>query len=150
MNHEILEIMENLKHDPSVINKLNIDELLQEQNMDIGFFENLLKTNVDIIDGLEFDEEKSEKMLEKLASYKYMDYLSDFKTGRYIRWINGKKELASGGILMDITFKDGGTNLLCKNARNRFFNIKFDNNVFFQKLTDEEQFILNLYEKIEN
>ena len=47
--------------------------------MDIKFFENLLKTNVDIIDGLEFDEETSAKMLEKLASYKYMDYLSDFK-----------------------------------------------------------------------
>ena len=83
MNHEILEIMENLKHDTSVINKLNIDELLQEQNMDIKFFENLLKTNVDIIHGMEFDEETSAKMLEKLASYKYMDYLSDFKIGRY-------------------------------------------------------------------
>ena len=150
MNNEILEIMENLKHDSSVISKLNIEQLLQEQNMDINFFENLLKTNVDIIDGMEFDEETSAKMLEKLASYKYMDYLSDFKTGRYIRWINEKKELAYGGILMDITFKDSGTNLLCKNARNRFYNIKFDNNVFFQKLTDEEQFILNMYEKIEN
>ena len=150
MNHEILEIMENLKHDPSVISKLNIEQLLQEQNMDIKFFENLLKTNVDIIDGLEFDEETSAKMLEKLASYKYMDYLSDFKIGRYIRWINEKKELAYGGILMDITFKDGGTNLLCKNARNRFFNIKYDTNIFFQKLNDEEQFILNMYERIEN
>ena len=150
MNNEILEIMENLKHDPSVISKLNIEQLLQEQNMDINFFENLLKTNVDIIDGMEFDEETSAKMLEKLASYKYMDYLSDFKTGRYIRWINEKKELAYGGILMDITFKDSGTNLLCKNARNRFFNIKYDNNVFFQRLTDEEQFILNMYEQIEN
>jgi hypothetical protein len=150
MNHEILEIMENLKHDPSVISKLNIEQLLQEQNMDIKFFENLLKTNVDIIDDLEFDEETSAKMLEKLASYKYMDYLSDFKIGRYIRWINEKKELAYGGILMDITFKDSGTNLLCKNARNRFFNIKYDNNIFFQKLNDEEQFILNMYEQVEN
>ena len=150
MNNEILDIMENLKTDQSVISKLNIEELLQEQNIDINFFENLLKTNVDIIDDLEFDEETSAKMLEKLASYKYMDYLSDFKIGRYIRWINEKKELAYGGILMDITFKDSGTNLLCKNARNRFFNIKYDNNIFFQRLNDEEQFILNMYEQVEN
>ena len=150
MNNEILDIMENLKTDQSVISKLNIEELLQEQNIDINFFENLLKTNVDIIDDLEFDAETSAKMLEKLASYKYMDYLSDFKIGRYIRWINEKKELAYGGILMDITFKDSGTNLLCKNARNRFFNIKYDNNIFFQRLNDEEQFILNMYEQVEN
>ena len=45
---EIDDIIEKIKNDQSIIKKLDINELLKQQNMDISFFANMLKTNIQI------------------------------------------------------------------------------------------------------
>jgi len=83
----------------------------------------------------------------KLKDYRYVDDLTDIKDGRYIRWINlsdpSKICLTSGGIIIDIKICEGGIHLVCKNFRNRKFQIKIDECLIFQKLTDQENIILS-------
>ena len=54
---EIDDIIEKIKNDPSIIKKLDINELLKQQNMDISFFANMLKTYIQILQNLYNDEE---------------------------------------------------------------------------------------------
>jgi len=61
-----------------------------------------------------------------------------------------QKSLTNGGILMNIKIENSGVQLLCRNNANRFFNIKFDDCLVFQKLSMEEQLILMSYEYIDN
>ena len=143
---EIDDIIEKIKNDPCIIKKLDINELLKQQNMDISFFANMLKTNIQILQNLYNDEHSVKLYLNKLTGYVFVEDLYLFKIGRFIRWFNKKRELKNGGILTDIVFNNNGTNLICKNNRNNVFQIKLNDNIFFQKLSDEEQFILSVYE----
>ena len=65
--------------------------------------------------------------------------------GRYIRWINITNptniKLTNGGILCEIKIEDY-VSLVMKNNINQFFQINLDENLIFQKLTDQEKVIL--------
>jgi len=83
----------------------------------------------------------------RLKDYRYVDDLTEIIDGRYIRWINisdpTKIYLTTGGIIIDIKICEGGTQLLCKNFRNRKFQIKIDECLIFQKLSDQEKIVLS-------
>jgi hypothetical protein len=69
--------------------------------------------------------------------------------GKYIRWIRKKnKILTNGAMVMDIKFLEEGIHILCRNGANRFIQIKFDDCIFFQKLTDEEWMLLSVKSQI--
>lgn len=91
-----------------------------------------------------------EKLIEyhtKLKEYRYVDDLTDIQFGRYIRWINlkdpSKINLTTGGIIIDIKICETGIQLVCKNFRNQKFQIKIDECLIFQKITDQEKIILS-------
>ena len=94
---EIDDIIEKIKNDPSIIKKLDINELLKQQNMDISFFANMLKTNIQILQNLYNDEESVKLYLNKLTGYVFVEDLYLFKIGRFIRWFNKKRVLKNGG-----------------------------------------------------
>ena len=52
--------------------------------------------------------------------------------------------LTNGGIICDIKFYNNGVQILCKNNGNRFFQIKFDSCLIFQKINKQEQIILDI------
>ena len=83
----------------------------------------------------------------RLKDYRYVDDLTEIIDGRYIRWINISDPtniyLTTGGIIIDIKICEGGTQLLCKNFRNRKFQIKIDECLIFQKLSDQEKIVLS-------
>jgi len=90
-----------------------------------------------------------EKLLEfhaKLKGYRYVDDLSDIQYGRYIRWINLNDpeniKLTTGGIIIDIKILASGIHVVCKNNKNRKFQVKIDECYIFQKLTEQEKIIL--------
>ena len=68
------------------------------------------------------------------------------KYGQYIRWINIKNPekltLTNGGIFLEIKLLDTGTHMMIKNNMNRIFQIKMDECIVFQKLSDQEKIIL--------
>lgn len=82
----------------------------------------------------------------KLKEYRYVDDLSDIQYGRYIRWINLKNpdniKLTTGGIIIDIKIIESGIHLVCKNNMNHCVQIKIDENIIFQKLTDQEKILI--------
>ena len=100
-----------------------------------------------VLSDLELSNEKHEKIMQSLSEYKYVDEIPDLDYGRYIRWISLKNpsniKLTNGGILCDIKVNEE-VSLLCKNNANRFFQIKIDECLIFQKLTNEEKIILNV------
>ena len=98
-------------------------------------------------------ESKDLKLLhQKLQDYRYIDDLADIKYGAFIRWINitnpDKIKLTNGGVIIDVNFYEDGVQIKCKNNINRFFCIKFDDCLIFQKLTQQEKIILEIMEHL--
>ena len=110
--------------------------------------ESIHKMKNDILQNLHLQVDVLKDYNKKLKDFRYIDDLSDLKYGSYIRWINisnpEKLRLTNGGIVCDIQIYDSGIQILCKNPYNRFYQIKFDNCVIFQKLSDQEQVILDV------
>ena len=105
--------------------------------------------NLKVLQELNISKKEILDFLEKLKEYKYVDEMDDLKYGSYIRWvplINPKSiDLKKGAFFCEIVITDNGILLKCKNAgyKPSYFTIKFDENLVFQKLTDEEQVLLS-------
>ena len=74
--------------------------------------------------------------------------MSDLSYGHYIRWINLKNpdsfKLTNGAIVCDIKVINNQVQIICKGGNRRIFQIKFDENMIFQKLTDQEKVLLSV------
>ena len=100
----------------------------------------------DYLQKLLLSRDKLKEYHHKLKEYRYVDDLSDIQYGRYIRWINLKNpdniKLTTGGIIIDIKILESGIHLVCKNNMNQRFQIKIDENIIFQKLSDQEKILI--------
>jgi hypothetical protein len=67
--------------------------------------------------------------------------------GSYIRWISLKDpdnlKLTNGGIVCEMKVGETGIVVVCKNRFNRFFQLNMNENLIFQKLSDQEQVLLS-------
>lgn len=108
-------------------------------------FSEINKDKENIINDLQLTKKESKNMLDKLSDYRYIDEIPDLVEGRYIRWINLKNpyniKLTNGGILCEIKMEDY-VSLVMKNNMNRLFQINLDENLIFQRLTEQEKIIL--------
>lgn len=132
---------------------LDISSLLKALDNDNN--ENIMELDLDkiqkmkhnILSELDLTDDKYNSMINSLREYKYIDEIPDLDYGHYIRWISLKNpaniKLTNGGILCDIKVNDQ-VSLLCKNKSNRFFQIKLDECLVFQKLSEQEKIILNV------
>ena len=132
---------------------LDVDELLHAlDNENNSSIINLTTTKIksaknDVLQKLQLPREKLKELHTKLAEYRVVNDIDDIEYGRYIRWISLKNpsniKLTNGGILCDIKVNEQ-VSLLCKNNTNRFFQIKMDECIIFQKLTEQEKIILSV------
>ena len=92
-------------------------------------------------------------MHKKLKAYRYCTDLKDLQEGFFIRWIplnNPEKIiLTKGGIVCEVKLVKDELYILCKNFMDNFFQIKFDEVIIFQKLSNQEQIILSILDYIE-
>ena len=99
-----------------------------------------------ILQKLQLSGEILKEFHKKLKYYKYVDELNDINYGCYIRWISLKNPekiyLTNGGIICDIKILENGIHIMVKNNMNRIIQIKLDENIIFQKLTEQEIIIL--------
>lgn len=129
--------------------------LTNESNKNITnlTFDNINKNKQAIISDLYLTKREKVTLLKQLKDYQYIDEFPDLVEGRYIRWINiinpQDIKLTNGGILCEIKIEDYVT-LVMKNKMNRFFQINLDENLIFQKLTDQEKIILFAIDNIDN
>jgi hypothetical protein len=111
----------------------------------------IIEMNLQIINELQLERKYALEIMKKLKGYKYVDELSDLKYGTYIRWIpisdpdQDKIQLTKGALFCEIKIKEDGVYIICKNYgySNKHFQIKLDENLVFQKLTDQEQVLLS-------
>ena len=104
-------------------------------------------TNYKMIKQLHLDKKTTTEYLKKLKGYRYIDEISDIKYGRFIRWIPlsdpNYLPLHYCGIICDIKIVDNGVLITCKNFMHRHYTFKMDECFIFQKLTTQEQIIIN-------
>lgn len=103
----------------------------------------------DIIYELFLPKERKE-ILQKLKDYRHIDEMNEIRVGCYARWINiENKTLAKGGIIIKVDISDNGIYIVLKNNFN-LFTILFDNVFLFQKITNQENIILSIIDKIDH
>jgi hypothetical protein len=89
------------------------------------------------------------ELMRKLKDYKYVDEMKDLKYGTYLRWIpiNDPENiyLTQGALFCEMKVKEDGVYVVCKNYgyNRKHFQIKLDENLIFQKLTEQELVLLS-------
>jgi hypothetical protein len=101
--------------------------------------------NFAIVKELHLPKKETLELMQKLVNYKYVDEISDLKYGTYLRWINiehpsGPFVLAKGAVFCEIKITNDGVYCVCKNVGPipKYFQIRLDTHLFFQKFTKEE------------
>ena len=139
-NVELDNFIEALENDNnSTIMKLTSDKIVEHKNS--------------ILDELNLEKKKKDEFLEKLEDYRYCSEMSDLEYGSYIRWIPltnpDRIFITKGANIIDIKIMNDGILLICKSIDNRYFKIKFDNCIIFQKISLQENIILNVLDYLE-
>jgi len=106
-----------------------------------------------ILDDLNLENKKKNEFLKKLENYRYCSEMSDLEYGSYIRWIPitnpDRIFITKGANIIDMKIMNDGIMLICKSIDNRYFKIKFDNCIIFQKISFQENIILNVLDYLE-
>jgi hypothetical protein len=109
----------------------------------------ILEMNLKIINELQLERKESLELMKKLKGYRYIDELDDLKYGTYLRWIPlhspSNIYIAKGALFCEYKIKEDGVYLICKNFGfpYKHFQFKLDENLVFQKLTDQELVLLS-------
>ena len=109
----------------------------------------ITEMNLNIIKELQLPRKDTLDIMNKLREYKYVDEMNELKYGAYIRWIPiedpTKINLTKGALFCEINVKVDGVYIICKNYgySRKHFQIKLDENLIFQKLTEQELVLLS-------
>ena len=139
----------------SIDDETLIDALENESNASIiKLTSNKIKQHKnDILQSLQLDRNTLKLYHKKLKHYRYCSDVNDFQPGQYIRWINLKDpnniKLTNGAFLIDIIFEKNKLHLQCKNGRYKIFQVKYDEVIVFQKISDQENVILTVLDYLE-
>ena len=102
-----------------------------------------------ILKELELPRNETLDLMKKLKDYKYVDEMKDLKYGTYLRWIPiddpENIHLTKGALFCEMNVKEDGVYITCKNYgfNRKHFQIKLDENLIFQKLTEQELVLLS-------
>jgi hypothetical protein len=111
----------------------------------------------EILSSLNLTPEKMEEFERKLPMYRVIENPYDLKHNQLIRWIplrslETRPYITLGGTLFRVRQnpEDGIHVVTIRNVKHFVFNIKFELNVVFQRLSQEEMLILRAVEYVEN
>ena len=106
------------------------------------------KIKNDILQQLYLPREILKDFHKRLKKYRYCDEMPDLISGQFIRWISIKDPenitLSKGAFYCDTEIKANGLYVICRSGRGNVFQIKFDDCIFFQKLSYQEELILKV------
>ena len=109
----------------------------------------ITEMNLKIINELQLNRKDALELMKKLKGYRYIDELNDLKYGTYLRWVPlqypNNIHITKGALFCEYKIKDDGVYVICKNFGYpcKHFQIKLDENLVFQKLTDQELVLLS-------
>lgn len=148
----IQTLLEQARADPELRNTLNVDALLETAEAPYLAGQTLESIARGVVDALEsipgITPNVMNTLCDKLLEYRHVDEVYQLHRGKHIRWIrpsNHTISLANGAVVMDTKFLDNGVHIMCRAPRTgRFFQLKWDECVVFQKLSEEERLVLLL------
>ena len=112
-----------------------------------------MEMNLNILKELQLDKTLTLDYLKKLKGYKYIDEINELKYGSFVRWIPISNPnylpLHHCGIICEIKIIDDGVLITSKNFMHRHYTFKLDECLIFQKLTSQEQVIINALDHLE-
>jgi hypothetical protein len=136
-NLELLDALENETN--ASIMKLNNSKIKDIKN--------------NILQKLQLEKEQLKKIHKKLKEYRYCSDMSDLQDGFFIRWIplkNPEKiKLTNGAHICDILYENNMLQILCRGINGFVFQIRFDECIVFQKLSDQEKVILSVLDYLD-
>ena len=150
----VKELFEKVLKDPNIISDLDIKKLLESlENVKNDYLENKTIESVTTeiynkLTELKLPKEKTINYCNNLQEYRFVDNISELHLGKHIKCIrNEKKEknkdqIMFGGIVFNIHFKDNGIIIVIRNPAYKFYQIKYDNFLIFQKMSLQEHLIL--------
>lgn len=153
----VADLIEEARDDPDLFSKIDVDSLLDSlESVKNDFLENQTFETIatDVVDSMKSASYISRPLINefcsKLFGYRFVPELHLLHKGKYVRWIRNTEspKLSRGGVVVDIKFGREGANILCRTAAGRFTQYRFDLCLTYQKLTDEEQLILMIYERV--
>ncbi len=108
----------------------------------------------DILQKLQLKGNELKLFHHKLKDYRYVEEMNEIQFGAFIRWIPLNKDttdikLTNGGFICDIKILNEGVHIRCKNAMNRIFQLKLDENLIFQKLNNQEKVLLSVIDYLD-
>ena len=107
----------------------------------------------DILQRLQIKGPELKVLHKKLKNYRYCAEPKDLRYGFYIRWIPLKNPdklyLTNGGIICDFKIIDNQLHVVCKNNYNHLMQVKFDETIIFQKLSNQERVILDILDYLD-
>ena len=113
----------------------------------------IMEMNLNILKELQLDKTLTLDYLKKLKGYKYIDEINELKYGSFVRWIPISNPnylpLHHCGIICEIKIIDDGVLITSKNFMHRHYTFKLDECLIFQKLTSQEQVIINALDHLE-
>ena len=114
----------------------------------------IVKAKKMILGELNLNKNEEKILLNKLVNYRLVDEIQDIEVGNYIRWISIKEDvkeikLTTGGHIISLEIEDDGVHIKCKNRYNNIFEIRLDENIIFQKFTNQEEILLKVLDYLE-
>jgi hypothetical protein len=114
------------------------------------------KSKNDILQQIQLKGSLLKMIHKKLEEYRYITDANSLINGAYIRWINlnkigettPEKMLTNGAIVCDWKLYDNGLHVVCKTNNHRIIQIKFDENLIFQRLSNQEQVLLSVIDYV--
>ena len=151
---DISRLIQEAHADPTLFSKLDVDALLDSlESAKNDFLENQTIDSVaehvfHSLKRLPIDHCVLSDYCKKLVGYRHVDELHILHRGKYVRWIRleDPQKMTQGGIVVDVKFGDLGVNIMVRTPYGRFIQYRFDQCLTYQKMTEEEQLILMLYE----
>lgn len=124
----------------------------------------ILSKKKNVLSQFDLSKKKMSELMEKLKQYRYVEDLNDLRTGGYLRWVyigedendneffdndNEDFHLNKGAIFCETKIESDGLYIICKTYQGRFFQFPMNGDyLFFQKLSAQEQTILNTIDAV--
>lgn len=108
------------------------------------------KRKNEVLKSLTIDPKEMREFQKLLTEYRYVDEVDEFRVGSYLRFFKlttNTLTLGNGGFLVDFQLHKQQIILLFKN-RNRFFRLKMEESMFFQKNTPQEKILIQILDQI--
>jgi hypothetical protein len=124
----------------------------------------ILSKKKNVLSQFDLSKKKMSELMEKLKQYRYVEDLNDLRTGGYLRWVyigedendneffdndNEDFHLNKGAIFCETKIESEGLYVICKTYQGKFFQFPMNGDyLFFQKLSAQEQTILNTIDAV--